>query len=108
MRIVIDACVDLRVVELFGGHQVCTVKDLGWQQLKDNALVTRIQGQFDIFIIADRGFEHEHNLEILEFGILIAHVAKNKVEFYRLIQAELLAEISRLRPVCVVHVGDSK
>ena len=39
MRVVIDACIDFRLVETFQGHYVVTLFDLGWQNLKDHVLV---------------------------------------------------------------------
>jgi hypothetical protein len=81
MRVVIDACVDPRLVEAFPDHHVRTIFDLGWQHLKDHALVRQLE--CDVFITADRGFEYEHDLKSLSFGIVIVHVALNKIAFYR-------------------------
>ncbi len=81
MRVIIDASIDPRLVEAFPDHEVQTLFDLGWQQLKDHALVKRLE--CDVFITADRGFEHEHNLKSLPFGIVIVRVTRNKITFCR-------------------------
>ncbi|HTP34016.1 MAG TPA: DUF5615 family PIN-like protein [Candidatus Acidoferrales bacterium] len=99
MRILIDACVDPRVATLLADHAVSTLRDLGWQHLTDDVLIERIQGLFDVFLTADKGFEHEHNLRKLRFGIVIAHVPKNKVEFQD--------AIARVRPGEVEHARGS-
>ncbi len=44
----------------------------------------------DVFVTADRGFEHEHDLKSLSFGIVILHVARNKIVFYRPLFVPLL------------------
>jgi hypothetical protein len=88
MRVVIDACIDPRLAEAFPDHDVQTLFDLGWQHLKDNVLIRQLE--CDVFITADRGFEREHNLSLLPFGILIVHVARNKIAFYRPIFRKLL------------------
>jgi hypothetical protein len=49
--------------------------------LKDHVLVKRLE--CDVFVTADRGFEHEHDLKSLPFGIIIVHMARNKITFYR-------------------------
>jgi hypothetical protein len=77
MRVVIDA--SPRIVEAFVGHEVQTVFDLGWQNFKDHVLVKQLQ--CDVFVTADRGFEHEHNLNALRFGIVIVHATRNEVTF---------------------------
>jgi hypothetical protein len=63
-----------------------------------------VQEQFDVFVTIDGGFEHEHNLRKLSFGIVIVHVARNKVEYYRELAAELLEAVASVKPGEVVHV----
>ena len=77
MRVFLDACIDPRVSEAFSGHEVRTAVELGWQRLKDNALVALLQDQFDVLVTADQGFEHQQNLKTLRFGLLIIHVPRN-------------------------------
>jgi len=37
----------------------------------------------DVATAFDQGLEYEHNLKALQLAIVIVHVARNKVEFYR-------------------------
>lgn len=103
MRVVIDASIDPRLVEAFVGVDVQTLFDLGWQHLKDNVLVKRLE--CDVFVTADRGFEQEHNLKLLTFGIVVVHVERNKIAFYRPLFPELLNAIATVRAGQVVHVS---
>jgi hypothetical protein len=48
----------------------------------------------DVFITADRGFEDEHELKSLSFGIVIVHVTRNK----------LMQAVGAIRAGHVVHV----
>jgi hypothetical protein len=59
-------------------HEVTTAFDLDWHRLKDHERVPLLQDRFDVLVTIDQGFEFEHNLEMLTFGIIIVHVAKNK------------------------------
>ena len=105
MRVVIDACIDPRLVEAFPDHDVRTLFDLGWQHLKDHLLVRRLE--CDVFITADRGFEHEHDLKSLSFGIVIINVARNKITFYRPLFPQLLTTAATIKAGEVVHVYGS-
>lgn len=105
MRVIVDASIDPRIVEAFVGDDVQTLFDLGWQHLKDNVLVKQLD--CDVFVTADRGFEHEHNLKSLSFGIVIVHVARNKIDFYRPLFPQLLNVIATVRAGQVVHVPSS-
>ena len=102
MRVVIDASIDPRLVEAFVGHEVQTLFDLGWQHLKDRVLVKQLE--CDVFVTADRGFEHEHNLESLSFGIVVVHAARNKIAFYRPLFPQLLNAVATVRVGQVAHV----
>ena len=105
MRVIVDASIDPRIVEAFVGDDVQTLFDLGWRHLKDNVLVKQLD--CDVFVTADRGFEHEHNLKSLSFGIVIVHVARNKIDFYRPLFPQLLNAIATVRAGQVVHVPSS-
>jgi hypothetical protein len=102
MRVIIDASIDPRLVEAFPGHRVQTLFDLGWQHLKDHVLVKQLE--CDVFVTADRGFEHEHDLKSLSFGIVIVHVARNKIAFYRPLFPELSQAVATIMAGEVVHV----
>jgi len=102
MRVVIDASVDPRLVEAFPDHHIQTLFDLGWQHLKDHVLVKQLE--CDVFITADQGFEHEHDRKSLSFGIVIVHVARNKITFYRPLFPQLLQAVATIKAGDVVHV----
>ena len=106
MRVFLDACVDPRTAAIFAGHDAG--QPLNWvgSRLKDNVLLPRVAEQFDVLVTIDQGLEHEHNLRALQFGIVIVHVPKNKVEFYRAFASELLAAVSETKPGTVCHVPD--
>jgi hypothetical protein len=58
----------------------------------------------DVLITADRGFEHEHNLKSLPFGIIIVHALRNKIVFYRPLFPQLVKAVLTIRAGEVVHV----
>ena len=105
MNVFLDACIDPRVRDAFAGHEVRTAAELGWQRLKDNVLVGRLQDQFDVLVTTDQGFEHQQNLKALRFGILIIHVLRNKVEFYRPLFGKMQAAVAEIKPGEVIHIG---
>lgn len=103
MRVVVDASIDPRLVAAFVGDEVRTLFDLGWQHLKDNVLVKQLE--CDVFVTADCGFEHQHNLKSLSFGIVVVHVERNKIGFYRPLFPQLRSAVATVRPGQVVHVS---
>ncbi len=106
MRIVIDGCVNPRVERLLETqHAVFTVLGLGWGGLPDKMLVERLRGRCEVFMTIDQGFEHEHNLSLLGFGVVIVHVPRNRLAHYEAIRDEISQAVSSVRPGEVIHVG---
>ena len=102
----LDECVNPRVRSLLeANHEVFTVRELGWGGSPDHVLVERLQGRCEVFLTIDRGFEHEHNLSRLNFGILIVQVAKNRLAHYESIREKISQAVSSVRPGEVMQVG---
>ncbi|MGD0227539.1 MAG: DUF5615 family PIN-like protein [Terriglobia bacterium] len=107
MRIVLDECVNPRVRRLLeADHVVFTVLGMGWGGLPDNILVEHLQGSCEVFLTIDQGFEHEHNLAFLRFGIVIVRVPKNRITHYEAIREEICQAVSSVKPGEVIHVGE--
>ena len=106
MRIVLDECVNPRVKRLLEGkHDVFTVLELGWGGSPDHILVKRLQEGCEAFLTIDRGFEHEHDLSLLGYGIVIVHVARNRLAHYEAIREKIILALSSIKAGEVVHVG---
>jgi hypothetical protein len=56
---------------------------------EDGPLLAAAQEQFDVFITNDRGFEFQQNIARLRIGIVVVHVPKNQIAYYRAIRVEL-------------------
>ena len=83
-----------------------TVRDLGWAGQRDHVLIPRIQGRFDIFLTIDKGFEFEHNLNELSFGVIVLETANNQMPSYERVLEELVRLIQCLAPGQVVRISD--
>ena len=82
MRILLGECVNPRVRQAFPAHNVLTVAEAEWRTLPDAELIAQGQGQFDVLVTIDKGFEFEQNLKKLAFGIIIVHVPRNRILLY--------------------------
>src|SRR5205823_1923186 len=104
VRILLDECVNPRLRQAFPDHDVLSVAKAKWRDLPDAKLIVQAQGHCDVLVTIDRGFEHEHNLKRLSFGIVIVHVRKNRMEYYRPLFNALLDAVVRVKPGEVIHV----
>jgi predicted nuclease of predicted toxin-antitoxin system len=90
MRILIDECVDPRIKQLFGDHKPATVHEKGWGRLEDAPLLAAAQEEFDVLLTIDTSLEFQQNLSRYQIGVVVVHVPKNQLAYYRLLWKELL------------------
>ncbi len=77
---------------------------MGGQQ--DHVLVPKMQGRFDAFLTIDKGFEYEHDLKTLSFGIVIVETVNNQMPSNERVMQELVRQIRSVAPGLVTHVTD--
>src|SRR5262245_11413815 len=69
MRLLVDECVDWRLVRDLRAHEARTVKQAGWEELDDGELLRLAAREFDVFITVDKDLPNEQNLP--KFGIAV-------------------------------------
>ncbi len=109
-RILIDECINPRLAfrlrAALPDDAVETVRDLGWAGQRDHILIPQIQARFDVFLTIDKGFEFEHNLEQLSFGIIVVETVNNQMLSYERLLEELVRQIRTVASGRVVRVSD--
>jgi predicted nuclease of predicted toxin-antitoxin system len=108
MRILIDECLDPGIRDVLAEHQVTTVGEANWQSTADNQLIQLAAGNFDVLLTLDRGFEFQHNLKKLSFGIVIVHLSRNRREDYEPMAGALREAVEAVQPGQVLHVRAEK
>jgi predicted nuclease of predicted toxin-antitoxin system len=105
VRILLDECVNPRLRQAFPGDEVLTVAEAKWRTLPDTELIVQARGRCDVLVTTDKGFEYEHNLKQIAFGIVIVHVKRNRMECYAPLFPALVDAIQRAKRGQVVHVS---
>jgi hypothetical protein len=88
-----------------GGHEVLTVRGLGWDGLKNGALMQRAATACDVFVTMDRNIPHQQNIGALRFGVILLQAHSNRIEDLRPIVTLLQQAISDARPGVLHRVG---
>jgi Domain of unknown function (DUF5615) len=71
MRILLDECVDWRLLRDLSDHKVKTVKQLGWEKIKNGALLRLAATEFDVFLTVDSNLPYQQNPDNLSLMVLI-------------------------------------
>ena len=105
MRLLLDECVPKRLKRELPGHNARTVQDLGWAGIKNGALLTLANGQFDALLTVDQGIEYQQNLSGLSISIVVMMAPSNDVDDLRPLLPGVEEALAKLRPGEIIQVG---
>ncbi len=98
MRILLDECLNVEVNRAFPDVAVQTITDVGWSGLEDGPLLSRVHGNFDVFITIDKSIEFQQNYRRFPFAIVVVHVRRGDIESWTPFFPELRRVAERVRP----------
>ena len=105
MRLLLDECVPKRLKRELPGHDARTVQDLGWAGIKNGALLSLANGQFDALLTVDQGIEYQQNLSGLSISVVVMMAPSNDVDDLRPLLPGVEEALAKLRPGEITRVG---
>lgn len=105
MRLLLDECVPKRLKRELLGHEVQTVQDMGWAGIKNGALLTLADDQFDALLTVDQGIEYQQNLSGLKISVVVMLAASNDVDDLRPLLPGVEQALASLRAGEMMRVG---
>jgi len=82
VKLLLDECIDRRFAKDLGGHDVRTVPQMGWAGIKNGALLTLAESEFDVFVTVDRNLSFQQNLPEFNIAVLVfQHASANLCTF---------------------------
>jgi len=80
MRVLLDESVPVRLRRHISGHTVKTVADMGWQGVKNGALLHYAAAQFDAFITVDKNLPYQQNLKTLPLSVVVLDAPSTELQ----------------------------
>ena len=71
MRLLLDECVDWRLLRYLAEHNAKTLKQIGWEKIDDGALLRLAASQFDVFITVDKDLPYQQNVSMYQLAVII-------------------------------------
>ncbi len=105
MKLLLDECIDRRLAKDLGGHDVRTVPQMGWAGIKNGALLTLAEAEFDVFITVDRNLSFQQNLPKFDIAVLVLHATSNRLADLKPLTPKILATLPTLIKGTAQHVG---
>lgn len=79
MRVLLDECVDWRLLRDLSDVEVHTVKQLGWEHVKNGALLRLASTRFDVFITVDKDLPYQQNINDLAIAVIILRARSTRL-----------------------------
>ncbi len=71
MKVLLDECVDWRLLRELSEHETKTVRQAGWEQMKNGALLRLAAGAFDVFLSVDKNLPGQQNVSELHLAVIV-------------------------------------
>ena len=71
MRVLLDECVDWRLLRDLTDHDVKTVKQVGLERFKNGDLLQRAAEHFDVFLTVDSNLPHQQNATSFDLSVVV-------------------------------------
>ena len=71
MRVLIDGCVDWCLLRGLPGHDVKTVRQMGWDETVNDALLRLAEQQFDVLVTTDKNLSFQQNVVSFNLGVVV-------------------------------------
>jgi len=105
VRVLLDENLPHDLIAALAGHRISTVQDMGWAGVKNGELLRRAVGHTDAFVTMDRRLQHQQNISVLPFGVVLIRARSNRVQDLMPLVPEILAALDRVRPGHVELAG---
>jgi len=90
VKILLDECIDRRLMKEIVGHDIRTVPQMGWATIKNGELLTLAEKEFDVFITVDRNLSFQQNLPRYNIAVIILRAWSNRLRDLRHLAPKLL------------------
>ena len=94
MKILLDECIDRRLVKDIEGHEVVMVPQAGWAGIQNGELLRRAQEQFDAFVTVDRNLSFQQYLPQFSIAVIVLRSSTNRLKDLR----ALVPQLQRIVP----------
>ena len=105
MKLLLDECIDRRLANDLVGHDVRTVPQMGWAGIKNSALLTLAELEFDVFITVDRNLSFQQDLPKFNIAVLVLHATSNRLADLKPLAPKILATLPTLTKGITQSVG---
>jgi predicted nuclease of predicted toxin-antitoxin system len=105
VKILLDECVNQRLAADFIGHEVSTVKQMGWKSKQNGEFLKLASKSFEVFVTTDRNLSFQQNVQGFDIVVVVMTANTNRLADLRPIVPSLLKVLPFLKKGQVREIG---
>jgi hypothetical protein len=86
------------------GFEIRTTVEMGWAGIKNGELLRRAEGDFDVFLTADRNLPFQQNISKLRLGVVVLAAGSTKLGDLRPLAPDISAALATVQPGQVLRI----
>lgn len=98
MRILLDECVDWRLLRDLTTHDAKTVRQMGWLETVNGALLALAEKEFDVLVTTDKNLSFQQHVAHFEIGVVVLRSRSARLHHLRELVPALLALLPSVQP----------
>ena len=106
MRVLLDECIDWRLLRHVTGHDVKTARQMGWSTVKNGELLVLASSSFDVCVTVDRNLSFQQNLANLPVAVIVLTAKSNRLADLIPLVPRLLEALTSIEPNSLTIVGE--
>ena len=105
MRILLDECVPRPLRRHFAGHDVRTIREMGWAGKKNGELLALMAADgFEVLVTVDQNIRYQQNLVAAGVAMVVLVAATNRLAALLPLVSSALAALAVIKPGDVVEI----
>jgi predicted nuclease of predicted toxin-antitoxin system len=105
MRILLDHCVPKPLRRLLPQHTVKTAREMGWDALRNGALLATAATAFDVLLTVDQNIKHQQNVATLPLTVIVLIAASNTVDDLKVLMPQVETVLAALGTPMLIEVS---
>ena len=93
MKLLLDECVDWRLLHDLTDFEVKTVGQMGWTGIDNGALLKAAEREFDAFVTVDKSLSFQQNLTGFSISVVVLRARSLRLADLRKLVPKLLAAL---------------
>lgn len=98
MRVLLDESLPERLRRFLPGHEVATVRWMGWSSTKNGKLLDLAEGSFDVLLTADQSLPLQQDLRKRKIAVIVLAGIDNQLETLQPLLPDVLQALEIIEP----------